>query len=67
MPEAEADRLTEILEEGDIRQELASRRGKKADHPDKLQRIFRGSRFAREDTRLLDFEGAEVWPRAATR
>lgn len=32
----------------------------KADYPDKLQDIFRGRRFAREDVRLLDYEGAEI-------
>ena len=31
----------------------------KADYPDKLQEVFRGRRFAREDMRLLDYEGAE--------
>lgn len=31
-----------------------------ADYPRKLQDEFRGRRFAREDVRLLDFEGAEV-------
>ncbi|WP_026621194.1 hypothetical protein M728_004922 (plasmid) [Ensifer sp. WSM1721] len=30
-----------------------------ADYPEKLQEEFRGRRFAREDVRLLDFEGAE--------
>lgn len=30
-----------------------------ADYPRKLQEEFRGRRFAREDVRLLDFEGAE--------
>lgn len=30
-----------------------------ADYPDRLQREFRGRRFAREDVRLLDAEGAE--------
>jgi len=32
----------------------------KADYPDKLQEVFRDRRFAREDVRLLDYEGAEV-------
>ncbi len=32
----------------------------KADYPDTLQEVFRGRRFAREDVRLLDYEGAEV-------
>ena len=31
----------------------------KVDYPDKLQETFRGRRFAREDMRLLDYEGAE--------
>lgn len=31
----------------------------KADYPDKLQESFRGRRFAREDLRLLNYEGAE--------
>jgi hypothetical protein len=31
----------------------------KADYPQKLQEQFRGRRFAREDVRLLDYEGAE--------
>jgi hypothetical protein len=31
----------------------------KADYPDRLQEEFRGRRFAREDARLLDHEGAE--------
>ncbi|WEX11207.1 hypothetical protein [Chelativorans sp. AA-79] len=30
-----------------------------ADYPKKLQEEFRGRRFAREDARLLDYEGAE--------
>ena len=30
-----------------------------ADYPERLQREFRGRRFAREDVRLLDYEGAE--------
>ncbi|WEX74108.1 hypothetical protein PYH37_001484 [Sinorhizobium numidicum] len=30
-----------------------------ADYPRRLQEEFRGRRFAREDVRLLDFEGAE--------
>jgi hypothetical protein len=30
-----------------------------ADYPDRLQREFRGRRFAREDVRLLDVSGAE--------
>jgi hypothetical protein len=32
----------------------------KADFPDELQREFRGRRFAAEDARLLDIEGAEL-------
>jgi hypothetical protein len=32
----------------------------KADYPDTLQEAFRGRRFAREDVRLLDYEGAEL-------
>lgn len=32
----------------------------KADYPKKLQEIFRDRRFAREDVRLLDYEGAEI-------
>lgn len=35
------------------------REGDKADYPEKLQEEFRGRRFAREDARLLDYEGAE--------
>lgn len=35
-------------------------RQEKADYPDTLQEVFRGRRFAREDVRLLDYEGAEV-------
>lgn len=31
----------------------------KADYPQTLQEAFRGRRFAREDVRLLDYEGAE--------
>ena len=31
----------------------------KADYPQKLQEEFRDRRFAREDVRLLDYEGAE--------
>ncbi len=31
----------------------------KADYPDKLQELFRDRRFAQEDARLLDYEGAE--------
>jgi hypothetical protein len=31
-----------------------------ADYPKKLQEKFRGRRFATEDSRLLDFEGAEI-------
>jgi hypothetical protein len=33
---------------------------RKADYPDKLQAVFHGRRFAQEDTRLLDYEGAEI-------
>lgn len=33
--------------------------GQKVDYPRKLQQEFRGRRFAGEDARLLDFEGAE--------
>jgi hypothetical protein len=32
----------------------------KADYPQKLQETFRDRRFAREDVRLLDYEGAEL-------
>lgn len=32
----------------------------KADYPQRLQEVFRDRRFAREDARLLDFEGAEI-------
>ncbi|UEM20048.1 hypothetical protein JL100_023685 [Skermanella mucosa] len=32
---------------------------READYPDKLQEEFRGRRFATEDTRLLDYAGAE--------
>jgi hypothetical protein len=35
------------------------RESKKADYPEKLQKEFRGRRFAREDVRMLDFPGAE--------
>lgn len=35
------------------------RESDKADYPKKLQEEFRGRRFAREDVRLLDYEGAE--------
>jgi hypothetical protein len=36
-----------------------SGRQAKADYPQTLQEEFRGRRFAREDVRLLDYEGAE--------
>ncbi len=32
----------------------------KADYPQRLQKEFRGRRFATEDLRLLDYEGAEI-------
>jgi len=36
------------------------RPGQKADYPDRLQEAFRDRRFAREDVRFLDYEGAEL-------